>query len=254
MSTRQRVIFFFMMLMVVAAWAIDQSTPQAGGVDFPVDHYTASTEGTKDIKDRLLLSGENFTERSASDFLTPEGRFDLKAIRASGYQGPLDLKGLDVGTDPRSGEPVLSPIANGRISVDPEDTLWSPLGSGMDQNVRALAVYDGKLIAGGVFTTAGGVSANCIASWGGSYWSPLGSGMNGSVFALAVYDGKLIAGGFFTTAGGVSADYTASWDGSSWSPLGSGMNDYVFALAVYDNRLIAGGYFTTAGGLPPPGA
>jgi len=34
------------------------------------------------------------TGRSASDFLTPDGRFDLNAVRTSGYQGPLDLKGV----------------------------------------------------------------------------------------------------------------------------------------------------------------
>ena len=31
--------------------------------------------------------------RSVSDFLTPDGRFNLEALRTSGYQGPLDLKG-----------------------------------------------------------------------------------------------------------------------------------------------------------------
>jgi hypothetical protein len=119
----------------------------------------------------------------------------------------------------------------------------------MDWIVYALAVYDNKLIAGGGFTTAGGVDANSIASWDGFSWSALGSGMNNNVNALAVYDNKLIAGGAFTTAGGVSANYIASWDGYSWSPLGSGMDGWVSALAVYDNKLIAGGGFTTAGGV-----
>jgi hypothetical protein len=118
--------------------------------------------------------------------------------------------------------------------------------------VSALALYDNQLIAGGAFTTAGGVDAKRIASWDGSSWSPLGSGMNYyGVGALAVYDNKLIAGGDFTTAGGVSVNYIASWDGSSWSPLGSGVGPYpsVEALAVYDNKLIAGGKFWVAGGV-----
>ena len=45
-------------------------------------------------------------------------------------------------------------------------------------HVYALTVYNGNLIAGGYFTTAGGTSANYIASWDGTAWSPLGSGMN----------------------------------------------------------------------------
>jgi hypothetical protein len=124
----------------------------------------------------------------------------------------------------------------------------------MQTTVFALTVYDGKLIAGGLFTTAGGLEANHIASWDGSAWSSLGSAMSGgwdflAVFALTVYDDKLIAGGDFTFAGGVQANGVAAWDGSSWSALGSGMNAYVRALAVYDNKLIAGGWFTTAGGV-----
>jgi hypothetical protein len=119
----------------------------------------------------------------------------------------------------------------------------------MEYSVNALTVYDGKLIAGGAFWTAGGVAASRIASWNGSNWSSLGFGMNHSVSALTVYDGKLIAGGYFSTIGGVTANYIASWDGYNWSPLGSGMENYVSSLTVYDGKLIAGGWFTTAGGV-----
>jgi len=34
--------------------------------------------------------------------------------------------------------------------------------------LSALTVYNGDLIAGGVFSTAGGVSANRIAKWNGT--------------------------------------------------------------------------------------
>jgi len=142
---------------------------------------------------------------------------------------------------------------------------WSPLGSypwgtGPNQDVLALTIYEGKLIAGGWFTTAGGRVVNRIAAWDGVSWSPLGSGMSRedtsrvSVGALTVYDGRLIAGGMFTTAGGTVAHGIASWDGTSWSPLGSGVDYYsdpfVGALAVYHGRLYAGGGFDTAGGIP----
>jgi len=109
----------------------------------------------------------------------------------------------------------------------------------------------GDLVAGGGFTTAGGVAANRIARWNGSAWSALGSGMNGEVTALAVMpNGDLVAGGWFTTAGGVPANRVARWNGSAWSALGSGMNDWVYALAVMPSGdLLAGGNFTTAGGV-----
>ncbi len=60
-----------------------------------------------------------------------------------------------------------------------DGSAWSALGSGMNDAVHALAVDgSGNLVAGGSFTTAGGVSANHIAKWDGSAWSALGSGIN----------------------------------------------------------------------------
>jgi hypothetical protein len=116
----------------------------------------------------------------------------------------------------------------------------------MNNIVRTLAVLpNGDLVAGGDFTTAGGVAANRVARWNGTSWSPLGSGMSSFVSALAVLpNGDLVAGGQFTTAGGVAANRIARWDGSSWSPLGSGVNSSVIALAVLrTGDLVAGGYF-----------
>ena len=62
---------------------------------------------------------------------------------------------------------------------------WSALGSGMNNSVRALTVFDDgsglALYAGGTFTVAGGVDSARIAKWDGAQWSPLGWGLNGSV-------------------------------------------------------------------------
>jgi hypothetical protein len=125
----------------------------------------------------------------------------------------------------------------------------------MNGIVYELAVLpNGDLVAGGDFTTAGGVSANRIARWDGSSWSPLGSGVSagtsgGYIAALAVLpNGDLVAGGWFSSAGGVSANRIARWDGSSWAALGSGVNGGVGAIAVLPNGdLVASGSFFTAG-------
>ncbi|MBK8982239.1 MAG: hypothetical protein IPM38_07930 [Ignavibacteria bacterium] len=53
---------------------------------------------------------------------------------------------------------------------------WSGLSTGMNDWVHALTVYNGELIVGGQFTSAGGIPANYIAKWNGSSWSPLGAG------------------------------------------------------------------------------
>ncbi|HOW73868.1 MAG TPA: PHB depolymerase family esterase, partial [Phycisphaerae bacterium] len=138
-----------------------------------------------------------------------------------------------------------------------DGTQWQPLGSGISgpptyAGVNALAVYGGSLVAGGYFTSAGGVSANHIARWDGTQWKALGSGIGSFypyVSALAVYNGRLIAGGDFKYAGGAGANFIAQWDGSTWQALGSGANSYVTALAVYNGSLVTGGLFTTAGGV-----
>jgi len=100
---------------------------------------------------------------------------------------------------------------------------WKALGGGIagpnphETTVYALAVSAGgsNVYAGGNFTTAGGMSANCIALWNGSHWSALGSGMGGSVpriDALAVDgSGDVYAGGGFTTAGGKVSTRFAHW-------------------------------------------
>lgn len=133
-----------------------------------------------------------------------------------------------------------------------------PLVDGVDNQVRALTVLDGRLMVGGQFTRAeGGTAVNRIARWDGNAWSALGSpgaGLNGDVFALTVYNGALIVGGRFTQAGATITNNIASWDGHDWKPVDGpsrtgGVNDIVTALTVYNGQLIAGGFFTEAGGV-----
>jgi hypothetical protein len=141
-------------------------------------------------------------------------------------------------------------------------TTWSPLGSGMNGDIRSLAVFDDgsgpAMYAGGSFTVAGGHGTNRIAEWNGSSWSNLGSGIGagqGEVDALAVFDDgsgpALYAGGGFIYAGGAPANEIAKWNGSSWSTLGAGITagGGVSSLTVFDDgsgsALYAGGGFTT---------
>ncbi len=121
-------------------------------------------------------------------------------------------------------------------------SAWLPFASGMaqgvgDTEVRALTTWDpdgpgplnARLVAGGSFATAGGVTVNNVAVWDGAAWQPLASGMNGAVLALTTWDPdgtgplfpQIVAGGTFTTAGGTAANRVARWDGSAWRALGT---------------------------------
>ena len=142
-------------------------------------------------------------------------------------------------------------------------STWSALGGGMGggqfgPQVKAIASYGGKIVAGGDFTTADGNTVNAIASWNGTAWSAMGTGMHmvlppphfyPEVLALAVYEGDLIAGGTFYNASGVSGTTViARWNGTAWSDLGNGLGSIVRAMTLHNGALIVSGDFDQAGG------
>jgi hypothetical protein len=183
--------------------------------------------------------------------------FTLAAFDLGGAAGPRLCAG---GNFTGAGGVVANRIAQW------DGSQWSRLGSGMNDSVGSLAVFDDgsgaglALYAGGSFVTAGGVPANRIARWNGQSWSALGSGLLCSALALCVYDDgqgagpQLFAGGDFLSAGGVNANRIARWNGQGWSALGSGTSHSVRALTVFDDgsgsgpALHVGGLFPLAGG------
>ena len=180
--------------------------------------------------------------------------------------GPQPSQLIAAGNFTTAGEVAANRIARW------DGTAWHTLGTGLNSAVYALTTFDpdgaahqpAQLIAAGLFTSAGGVTANRIARWDGSTWQPLGAGMNFGVRALTTFDpdgdgpqaSQLIAAGNFTTAGGVAADRIARWDGSAWHPVGKLVDGSILALTTFDPdgddrvafpRLCVGGYFTQAG-------
>ena len=161
---------------------------------------------------------------------------------------------------------------------------WSAVGSGMDDYVNALAVFDddgdgpraSALYAGGGFIIAG-VAANRVARWDGTSWTALKDnviqyGVNSTANDMFVYDddgsgphlARLYVCGHFTTAGSVNpANRIASWGRDSvgsalyWASLGTGLDLPAYSLTVFDPSgdgsapaLYVGGVFTQAGGSP----
>jgi hypothetical protein len=214
-----------------------------------------------DVVVELALSGARAEAAAGGARLALDGSGRALAysrLRVEDARGRELTARLEVLSADRLAVSVADANATYPVRIDPtfSDADWVSLGSGMNNRVDALAVSGTNLYAGGLFSTAGGVTANGIAKWDGSAWSALGSGMGGTypwVSALAVSGTNLYAGGYFTTAGGVSANGIAKWDGSAWSALGSGMggnNPWVFALVVSGTDLYAEGGFTSAGGVP----
>lgn len=135
----------------------------------------------------------------------------------------------------------------------------TPLGSGLNGNVYALAVDTTRntLVIGGSFTTANGISSNRIVIYNitTGVWSALGNGLNNDVNALAMStdaSDNIYVTGAFTTADNVTNNYIAVYNfySSSWqTSLGSGLNGIGRDVVFYSNRVYVSGAFTTAGGI-----
>lgn len=148
----------------------------------------------------------------------------------------------------------MQAVLNGTVSTGAarwNGSTWLPLNVG--GWVWALTVYNGELIAGGLFGAAGGVPAGSIARWNGSRWASLAAAnaLNGEVHALAEFEGALLVGGSFSAAAGIPSGLVAQWNAGgsgAWSSVGGGLfrlqvDDFVTAFSVMDSTLFAVGRF-----------
>lgn len=145
--------------------------------------------------------------------------------------------------------------ADGAGAVDP---LWNPAPN---QQVTALAIdADGRLYAGGLFTSIGGQPRARIArlSTDGTAvvdptWNPSPSG---SIHSLAVSaSGSIYASGLFTSIGGMSRRYLArlSPDGAgsadaTWNPSPNSVNSVLHL--DHEGMVFVGGTYTSIGNQP----
>ena len=188
-----------------------------------------------------------------------------------------------------NGRLVVGMNSGFRNTAEYNGTQWLTLGSDTGGLVTTFVEYNGRLVAGGGFRSAGGMSADFIAQWNGTAWSSLAAGTWWWVLSMTVYKGNLLAGGdiyyvgqwngavwsefsrpdypsvvrafaqsndqlyvggSFNSMNGVAAKMIARWSGSAWFALGSGLDSIVWALAIYDGNVVAGGWLTMAGGVP----
>ncbi|MEO8733595.1 MAG: T9SS type A sorting domain-containing protein [Flavobacteriales bacterium] len=122
-----------------------------------------------------------------------------------------------------------------------DGSAWTIMGSGLPQAVRALAIYNGQLVAS---------EAGHVHVWNGSDWEELGSGFVGVVNDLAVYNGELYAAGTIVAiaGGGASTKRLAKWNGSTWEQVLTGLNGTVTGMLSMADGLVLTGPFTSDGG------
>lgn len=117
---------------------------------------------------------------------------------------------------------------------------WIPLqqgtdgGTGMNDYVYDIAVTNGGIVAGGEFSTAGGVTASHIAAYNNALnaWTNYGSGMNNTVHTVAIGLDGVYAGGDFTKANGFDRNHIARWTGSDWVDVANGSKSSVYHIEI----------------------
>ena len=147
------------------------------------------------------------------------------------------------------------------------DTTFNT-GTGMNADVQALALQsNGKIIAGGNFTTVNGVPENYLARLNADgtldkngFLNNL-AGANGYVYALAVQtDNQILVGGDFTSFNGfvrnrISRVNTDGSTDTSFNP-GAGVDNSVYDIAeTFVNgarKIYLGGAFSTMNGVSHP--
>jgi uncharacterized delta-60 repeat protein len=123
--------------------------------------------------------------------------------------------------------------------------------------VFSIAVQaDGKVLAGGQFTSIGGQTRNYIARLDGTTGLADSFNPNANLYVTSIAvqaDGKILTGGHFSSIGGQPRNRIGRLDATtgladSFDPNASGA---VLSIAVQaDGKILAGGEFTSIGGQP----
>jgi len=147
-----------------------------------------------------------------------------------------------------------SAVATLTVNVATLDTTFEAESDG---SVGTMAVQpDGKILAGGSFTTLGGQPRRGIGRLNsdGSLDSDFNPGEISSASTLAVQpDGKIVVGGDFTPLGGRTSYniWRLNEDGTLDTGFNPGPDSRVLCLALQaDGKILVGGSFTILGGQP----
>jgi len=128
---------------------------------------------------------------------------------------------------------------------------WTVLGGLFNDRVVSLGAFEGRLIAGGRFTSCAGSTVRYVAGWDGTNWTALGAGIDAFdyavVQAIQEFDGRLVVGGLFASCSGEPTNGLASFDGTAWHALPGNPSALVYDLAVADQKLWVAGYLYSPG-------
>jgi trimeric autotransporter adhesin len=239
--------------------------------------WSALGVGMGDQVNKMIVAGTNVV--IGGNFTTADGLIvyhvclydgtDFHRMVAAGHIGQgagnfgrsIAVKGNDV----YLGGLAMTGVGDARVSCIAhfDGVKWSDMNGGVKGTntssgtaVNVITIAGNYVYVGGLFTNAGGVSANNIARWDGTNWSALGSGVTGgSVSAIAVDGNNVYVGGNFDHAGGLSVFGIARFDGANWFPIpgayASAQTNTAFNTIVTNGAggIYAGGTFVVGNNL-----
>ena len=158
-------------------------------------------------------------------------------------------------------------VVDGTLIAKWDGSAWTGVGGGLqNQYSNTMRNFQGDLIVGGYFDTAGGVAGTAkLARWDGTNWNSMDAQAElflNSVWDLEVHDdgsgeALYVAGNYVNLNGQVGLDHIARWDGTTYTPVGGTIGGAV-PLIVLDvlsadigdgPALYAAGRFLTIGGI-----
>jgi len=121
--------------------------------------------------------------------------------------------------------------------------------TGTGNEIRSIAIDANNVVyVGGNFASAGGNTANRIATWNGINWATLGTGTSGFVQAIEITPNYVYTGGNFALAGGIAVNRIARWNRATnlWEKIENGLSNNVNDLTFRNGYLYIAGSFQTA--------
>jgi uncharacterized delta-60 repeat protein len=165
--------------------------------------------------------------------------------------GKILASGLFTTLSPNGGPPVTR---NHIARLNPDGTLDNAFDPNANGNVHSFVVQaDGRIVAGGLFTSIGGQTRQNIARLDGTTGlaDSCNPYANERIYSIAVQaDGKILVSGVFTSIGGQTRNHIARLDATCMAdPFDPNANGNVQSIAVQaDGKILAGGEFNNIGG------
>jgi uncharacterized delta-60 repeat protein len=233
------------------------------GISGPVFTIAIQTDG------KIIIGGSfviiEFTTTGRIARLHADGTLDFTFNTGSGFSSAVQSTSLQI-----DGKIIVGGLftsfngvpRNHIVRLNTNGSLDATFNSGtaFNHDVYATAVLaDGRIIAGGWFTSYNGSESDYIAclNANGSIDTNfnINPGFNDTVLSTVIQtDGKILVGGEFYNINGTIRNHIArlNADGSlddSFNP-GSGFDDYVHSIAIQaDGKIIVGGEFNSFNGI-----